>query len=211
MNMPEHESCELHGNAHFPIESTFTIPAKALHALGEPESLRQIDGIAGTATDPVVHHLRLAMQPALDQPEKACKAFMNHVTMALHAHCAHTYGETGMTATVRGGLAPWQLRRAKEMLMAHLDGDISLSEVARGCKLSVSHFARAFRQTTGLPPHRWLVWRRVDRAKGLLRQSREPMADIALQCGFSDQASFARAFKRVVGASPGEWRRGAAA
>jgi len=158
--------------------------------------------------DPVVNHLRLAIQPALARPEHACKIFLNHVALALHAYCAHAYGETRVTSpAIRGGLAPWQLRRAKEMLMAHLDGDISLSEVARACKLSVSHFARAFRCTTGQPPHRWLTCRRVEKAKDLLRQSNEPMADIALRCGFADQASFIRAFKRVVGASPGGWRR----
>jgi len=158
--------------------------------------------------DPVVNHLRLAIQPALARPEHACKAFLNHVALALHAYCAHAYGETKLTfPDIRGGLAPWQLRRAKEMLLAHLEGDISLSEVAGACKLSVSHFARAFRRTTGQPPHRWLTCRRVERAKDLLQQSSEPMADIALRCGFADQASFIRAFKRVVGASPGGWRR----
>jgi AraC-like DNA-binding protein len=158
--------------------------------------------------DPVVHHLRLAIQPALARPEDACKIFLNHIALALHAYCAHAYGETRITTpAIRGGLAPWQLRRAKEMLMAHLEADISLSEVARACKLSVSHFARAFRRTTGQPPHRWLTCRRVERAKELLRQSSDRMADIALRCGFADQASFIRAFKRVVGASPGGWRR----
>jgi AraC-like DNA-binding protein len=205
--MPERETYGLQGKAPFPIESALTVSAKALQALAETENSEHTDGIAGAATDPVVKHLRLAMQPVLDRPEEACKLLVSHVTMALRAYCTHTYGGAGMTATVRGGLAPWQVRRAKEMLMEHLEEDISLSEVARGCKLSVSHFARAFRQTTGLPPHRWLVSRRVDRAKGLLRQSKESMAEIALRCGFSDQASFARAFKRVVGKTPGEWRR----
>jgi len=176
----------------------------------DDNGVQRTNGLASDAVqlDPVVNHLRLAIQPALARPEHACKVFLNHVALALHAYCAHAYGESRVTSpAIRGGLAPWQLRRAKEMLMAHLEGDISLSEVARACKLSVSHFARAFRRTTGQPPHRWLTSRRVERAKDLLRQSSEPMADIALRCGFADQASFIRAFKRVVGASPGGWRR----
>jgi AraC family transcriptional regulator len=162
------------------------------------------DDLANTTgpLDPVVNHLRLAMLPALEKPERASKLFLDHVTQALRAYCAHTYG-----GEIRGGLAPWQLRRATEMLMEHLDEDISLSRVAKACELSISHFARAFRKTTGQPPHRWLICRRVERAKGLLRQSAAPMAQIALSCGFADQASFTRAFKRVVGTSPGGWRR----
>lgn len=178
------------------------------HAAGN--GVQQTKGLAAAPAqlDPVVNHLRLAIQPALAQPENACKIFLNHIALALQAYCAHAHGETRVTSpAIRGGLAPWQLRRAKEMLLAHLDGDISLPEVARACKLSVSHFARAFRRTTGQPPHRWLTCRRVEKAKDLLRQSTDPMADIALRCGFADQASFIRAFKRVVGASPGGWRR----
>ncbi len=182
------------------------LQADSWHSDGS--GVRQTDGLAPVQLDPVVNHLRLAIQPALARPEHACKIFLNHVALALHAYCAHAYGETRVpTPAIRGGLAPWQLRRAKEMLMAHLEADISLSEVARACKLSVSHFARAFRRTTGQPPHRWLTCRRVEKAKELLQQSSDPMADIALSCGFADQASFIRAFKRVVGSSPGGWRR----
>ena len=182
-------------------------PAIAARALEEHHRLTQQSASLVTERDqidPVVNHLRLAMQPALERPEQASESFLNHVTLALNAYCSHTYGRTEPAS---GGLAPWQLRRAKETLLANLEGDVLLAQVARECKLSVSHFARAFRKATGHPPHRWLVCRRVDRAKDLLQRSTFPMADIALQCGFADQASFSRAFKRVVGASPGGWRR----
>jgi AraC-like DNA-binding protein len=118
------------------------------------------------------------------------------------------YGGAATTPPlVRGGLAPWQVRRAKEMLMAHLDGEITLEELAGECQLSRSHFARAFRKTTGLPPHRWLVEQRLERAKDLLLKSDLPLAEIADTCGFSDQSHFTRAFGAALGVAPGEWRR----
>jgi AraC family transcriptional regulator len=108
---------------------------------------------------------------------------------------------------VRGGLAPWQVRRAKEMLMARLDGEITLEELADECELSRSHFARAFRKTTGRPPHRWLVEQRIERAKDMLLKSDLPLAEIALLCGFSDQSHLSKVFAGALGAPPGEWRR----
>jgi len=107
----------------------------------------------------------------------------------------------------RGGLAPWQARRAKELLNANLDGKLPLSQLAEKCGLSTRHFARAFRQSTGVPPHRWLLSRRVDRAKDLLRDPALSLAEVALACGFADQSHFTRMFTTLVGLSPGLWRR----
>jgi len=116
-------------------------------------------------------------------------------------------GSAAAPLLVRGGLAPWQVRRAKEMLMANLDGELTLEELARECELSRSHFARAFRKTTGRPPHRWLVAQRVERAKDMLLNSASSLAGIAAACGFSDQSHFNKVFSAAVGTSPGEWRR----
>ena len=93
------------------------------------------------------------------------------------------------------------------MISESLDGNIHLSDMARECGLSVSHFTRAFRKTFGMSPYRWLLERRIDRAKALLVSSDLPIADIAIRSGFSDQAAFTRAFGRIVGDSPGRWRR----
>jgi AraC family transcriptional regulator len=108
---------------------------------------------------------------------------------------------------VRGGLAPWQVRRAKEILCANLDGRVPLQEVARECRLSVSHFSRAFRRSMGAAPHNWLLTRRVEAAKEKLRDDRLSLLDVALVCGFADQSHLTRVFTRIVGVSPGAWRR----
>lgn len=108
---------------------------------------------------------------------------------------------------VRGGLAPWQERRATAMLAERLDGGVGIGELAQACGLSPGHFARAFQRSTGMPPHRWLTLRRVDRARDLLARTELPLAEVALACGFAGQSHFGRVFAAAVGESPGAWRR----
>ena len=106
-----------------------------------------------------------------------------------------------------GGLAPWQLRRAEALMSENLSVQVPLGQVAIECGLSVRHLARAFRQSTGVPPHRWLLDRRVKRAKELLPNFKLSLTDVALACGFGDQSHFTRTFTAAVRLSPGVWRR----
>jgi AraC-like DNA-binding protein len=158
--------------------------------------------------DTTISSLGMAVLPALSHPDQASQLFVDHVLLAVGIHVAQTYG--GMRALprpVRGGLAPWQVRRAKEILCANLDGRVPLQEVARECRLSVSHFSRAFRRSMGVAPHNWLLTRRVEVAKEKLRDDRLSLMDVALACGFADQSHLTRVFTRMVGVSPGAWRR----
>ncbi len=160
------------------------------------------------AFDSVVHHLAQPLLASLERPLHASKIFLDHVLQALNSHFVCSYGGVRMSAPqFRGGLSSLQMRRATEILEAHLDGDIALQQVAEACELSVSYFARAFKQTFHVPPYRWLIDRRVDRARDLMTNSRLPLADIAIRCGFADQSALNRSFKRIHGVTPGTWRR----
>ena len=160
------------------------------------------------AFDPVIHHLAQTLLATLEQPHHAPKIFLDHVLQAIHCHTVSAYGGVKMPASqFRGGLSSRQMRRATEFLEAHLDGNIDLRQVAEVCELSVSHFARAFKQTFHKPPYRWLIERRVERAKDLMTNSSLPLADIAIQSGFADQSALNRSFKRIHGIAPGIWRR----
>jgi AraC-like DNA-binding protein len=88
-----------------------------------------------------------------------------------------------------------------------MHGRIRLSEIARECGLSVSHFARSFKASFGTSTHQWLIQHRIDHAKELMSQTRLSLIDIAIQSGFNDQAAFTRTFHQLVGVSPGRWRR----
>jgi AraC family transcriptional regulator len=105
------------------------------------------------------------------------------------------------------GLAPWQLRRAMDFMHAHLSGNISLKQLASACDLSVSYFARGFKNGTGVSPHRWLVETRIEKAKDLLLNTKMPLAEVAVACGFADQCHLTRKFRRATGDTPAAWRR----
>ncbi len=188
---------------------SFYIPRAALDELTEEQGVRSIESLSCPSgiADATAYHLARAVLPALSRPEHACKLFIDHVFLALRSHLVHTYGKVPVSPFLeRGKLAPWQVRRMEEMLRFHLDGEITVSTLADECGLSTSHFAHSFRQTFGESPYRWLVNRRVEMAKDLLIHTTLPLVQIALKCGFSDQTSFNRSFKRVVGASPGAWQ-----
>ena len=89
----------------------------------------------------------------------------------------------------------------------HLDGPLTLSELAAFAGLSVFHFLRCFKQCAGMPPHAYVRRRRIERAKQLLARGEATIAEVAFRCGFSDQSSFARTFHRVAGVTPREFRR----
>jgi AraC-like DNA-binding protein len=189
----------------------FYLPRAAIDAIADGEDVRRIDTLRADAKagrdDAVVRHLAMALLPAFENPAQADRLFVDHVTSALAIHAARTYGEMRRPAPIRGGLAPWQDRRAKELLNERLDGTVVLAEIAEECGLSPSHFARSFRKSTGMPPHRWLMQRRLERAKSLLLASTLSLSEIGLACGFADQSHFTTAFTKAVGASPGAWRR----
>ena len=156
--------------------------------------------------DPTVAALGNAMLPALDHPAQSSPLFVSSTMQALAAHLLHSYGSKAAT-DVRGGLAPWQEQRAKDMLAASIAGDISIADVAAACRLSPGHFATAFKRSTGYSPSGWLGHVRIDRARALLKRGQLSLAEVARESGFSDQAHFSRAFARLVGMPPGAWRR----
>jgi AraC-like DNA-binding protein len=123
--------------------------------------------------DPVAKYMALSILPALERPQCASSLYVDHALLAVSAYFASAYGGLRIPSElIRGGLAPWQERRAKEILRARLDGEVSLAELARECELSRSHFARAFKQSIGTSPHRWLLARRAEKAKDLLIRSK---------------------------------------
>lgn len=105
-----------------------------------------------------------------------------------------------------GGLSPRQLRQTCDFIAEHLGDDIRLDDLAALTELTAKHFARAFKQSTGLPPHQYLILQRIEAAKRHLIGSKMSLANIALACGFADQSHFTATFRSAVGASPGAWR-----
>jgi AraC family transcriptional regulator len=107
----------------------------------------------------------------------------------------------------RGGLASWQEKRVAEFMEAHLAEPVRLKELATIARLSPFHFARAFKRSFGMPPHRYHLQRRIARARSLLAEPAQSVTSVAFQVGFADLSSFTAAFRRVTGASPSQYRR----
>lgn len=100
-----------------------------------------------------------------------------------------------------------RLRRAVAFMEDGLGQPLSLAQCAAAAAMSRFHFARRFHEALGLPPHAYLLQRRIERAADLLRHSRLPIGEIAAQCGFPEQSRFSSAFRRLKGMPPSLWRR----
>jgi AraC family transcriptional regulator len=106
-----------------------------------------------------------------------------------------------------GGLAKWQARRTLAYIEANLASKMGIGDLANVVALSKSHFSRAFKLSLGLSPMEYVVVRRVERAKAMISSTRERLAEVAVACGFADQAHLNRRFRALIGISPGRWRR----
>ena len=133
---------------------------------------------------------------------------MDSLGLLLGTHVIQHYGSLRKSMNpARGGLAPWQKKRATEILSARIAGDTSLTFVAKECGLSRSHFARAFKQSLGKSAHSWHAEQRLARAQDLLLDRGQSIAAIATLLGFADQSTFSRSFSKAVGMSPNRWRQ----
>ena len=157
--------------------------------------------------DPILEHLGASLAEAIKTTEGADEVLIKELTFALGLHVTQRFGRIDAPpSSVRGGLSPWQLRLARRRLDQHVEGDLKIDELAAECGLSSSHFARAFTASTGVPPYRWLLQRRIECAKGLILGGEISLAEVAVACGFADQSHFTRAFSTLVGLPPARWR-----
>lgn len=191
----------------------FYLPRSALDGIADQSRTQRVGELACELgcghDDAVIRHIGASLMEGLRRPDDTNQLFIDHMMLALTAHVAQTYGGlTRRAEPVRGGLAPWQLKRVCERLDADLGGTLSLQQIAIEFGLSASHFSRAFRISTGLPPHQWLLRQRVEAAKQLMATVRDlPLSEIAISAGFANQSHLTKVFSAQVGASPAAWRR----
>jgi AraC family transcriptional regulator len=126
----------------------------------------------------------------------------------LGVHLIRHVSASGRAVTRRDGALPrGRLRAVVEYIEEHLDGSPTLEQIAAVARLSPYHFARQFKAATGLPPHQYVIARRVERARELLQAGTElSLAEVAAFAGFSDQSQFSRHFKRIIGATPRQFQ-----
>jgi AraC family transcriptional regulator len=123
------------------------------------------------------------------------------------AHEIIRVGERKGSEIQQGGLAPWQQRVVTAHIDEHLSETVRLATLARLARLSSFHFCRAFKQTFGMPPHRYHTDRRIEHAKDLLAERKRTVTDIGLSVGYSETSSFSAAFRKSTGLTPSAYRR----
>lgn len=159
--------------------------------------------------DPMIEQLALNVREAMVRRDPTSRMYVDYIARLLAAHLLRKHS----TATVQsgaavGGLTRAQVERAVDFMETNLSKPLTLADVANASGLSPSHFARRFKSATGAPPHQYLMSMRVERAKRMLME-REPIAEIALACGFTHQEHLTRIFRRLTGATPASYRRSA--
>jgi AraC family transcriptional regulator len=186
------------------------LPVSAFEEFADQMRVPRIDTLNCPMTtgrqDDVMLHLASSLIPAFMRQNEVPRLFADHLFEAIRFHMAVTYGFLPAGEPVSGRLSSWQLKRAEELLLDDLAANRSLAELAAACDVSIRHFSRAFKTSTGVPPHRWLLKRRIERAKLMLLNSQTGISEIAQDCGFSDQSHLTRVFHAATDSTPASWR-----
>jgi AraC family transcriptional regulator len=180
----------------------------------DTDSLTQIQGPTDAATcivqmrEVVGRALALleAANRQLAPSQLAARASIARAAAILQAGIGHSSPHSGSTDNT-GSLLPWQARRVQEYIEENLDKSITVRDLSAVLYRTQAHFSRAFKRTFGLSPHAYVLRRRIERAGQLMLEGNTPLSEIALRCGFTDQAHFSKRFRLHTGATPTAWRR----
>jgi AraC-like DNA-binding protein len=188
------------------------LPRPVLDKIAELEEKPQVNELAHDPCtgidDAVIRGLGFSLVPAFQSPEEANALFVDHITTAIAAHVLHAYANAVKRNNIaRPRLSKRQEEHVTEIISTDLGGNLSIAGLAVECGMSPSVFTAAFANTIGMPPHKWLLRRRVEEAMILLRETTDSVDQIAGKCGFHDEKHLVRVFGKMVGTKPQDWRR----
>jgi AraC family transcriptional regulator len=172
-------------------------------------------GITSTAISPrlfffdqAVWDTALKLKAEVGNSEPWSREYAEALSLVLMQEILRLERKTSASVrSLRGGLPVWRQKHVVDFIEEHLAEEISLTALAELADLSLYHFARAFTQSFDMPPHRYHMARRMDRAKSLLQRPTLSVTQIGIQLGFRETSSFTRAFRRFTGLTPTEYRR----
>lgn len=203
----EDYQADMYGNFDFVLVE---LSRPFLDRLADEQDLPAISGLTcdPRQKDPVLGHLARALAANLDLAGDINTVFIEQVGLAIGSHVARQYGSFNATnERAKGALSALNEARAKELLLERTRDGVSIADIARECNLSRGYFIRAFSKSTGRTPHQWLLEQRTEQARQLVERTAMTLSEIAAQCGFADQSHLSRVFLKLVGVSPGAWRR----
>jgi AraC family transcriptional regulator len=211
----------------FNRKMTFIPAGQCFHGWQEPRVLARCTYLyldpAGPLIDPELRFSEIDFEPKLfffdrDLWETATKlkeqvenpgssSYASALGVVLAHELARLERGASQISVFRGGLAGWQRKKVMVFIEEHLNEEISLQELAGMVQLSRYHFARAFKQSFGVPPHRYHMGLRMERAKTLLEERTRSVTQVGLMLGFAETSSFTTSFRRTVGVTPSDFRR----
>ena len=159
------------------------------------------------ATDPLLEQLALAVLNTIEHPDPlATNLYVDSLAQAIAAQLVRAHSKELSLVEKAGNCSVPGFRRLRDFIEASLDQDLSLAVLAREASVSVHMLPRAFRLYFGTTPHQYLLGRRLARARALLNDTALPIAEVALETGFSSQSHFASTFKKCTGITPHAYR-----
>jgi AraC family transcriptional regulator len=149
---------------------------------------------------------RLEAQAVAGQPLGTL--YTEALSLTLLTYLRGRFAQATDTAADPGALSPWQRDRVIEFVEENLSSSIGLGDLAELAGYSQDHFSRLFKRCFGQPPYQYVLTRRVERAKTMLKDHGRPISNVAAECGFATQAHLNTAFKQRTGVTPGVFRKG---
>jgi AraC family transcriptional regulator len=157
--------------------------------------------------DPALLNICAGLRHEVEAAGETGRLYSDALSVALAARLLRLYSATPfLPKPYSRGLPKHTLQRVIDYIEANLQSNLPLADLAALASMSPYYFARLFRDSMGLPPHQYLIRRRVERAKGLLADSARPLADIAREVGYENQSNFAAVFRRITGVTPKTFR-----
>ncbi len=157
--------------------------------------------------DPLIQHIGLALKSELESDGLGSRVYAESLFNTLCIHLVRNYSTSGQNVLADCASLPKdKLRCATEYINENLEKDLTLAEIAASVGMSPYHFARAFKQITGFPPHQYLIKRRIEKAKCLLADSNLAIAEIAYRVGFASQSHFTTLFRKHTTTTPKAYR-----
>jgi AraC family transcriptional regulator len=227
-----HKFCGKEHDGVFPVGSFWMLPAgepgffswestdEAVTFMVEPQVLQQtaleIECLTTDklelqpifkAADPQIYALALQFKQELQTNSLGGELYGESLANLLNIHLLRNYCTSRpVLRSYRGGLSTKKLQRAIDYIQAHLNEKLSLEAIAIELNLSVHYFCELFTQSTGMPPYKYVLQQRVDRAQQLLQDTQKSLSEIALDCGFANQSHLNRHFTKLIGISPKKYR-----
>lgn len=162
---------------------------------------------ACNASDPLIRRIGMALKAEAESEGPAGRLYAESLANVLAVHLLRHYTQNGDNLrTAFGGLSGRKLHRATEFIKENIERDLGITEIASAVDLSPFHFARSFKQATGISPHQYLIKSRVERAKALLAESELPIVEVGLRVGFKNQSHFTTLFRKLTSLTPGAYR-----